>query len=140
MMQARQIRPNAASERQALRKRIGQMYAAFNDEDWQKCYSMLDPKLRESGKVAASVYAEQLEAFKHVYGEIKPWHLRVSLHLKERNSQQESRPFAYVYVVWQDSAHGFHMFRERWIKHAGHWYTRVAGLVPNQQHSVRNEL
>jgi len=25
------------------------------------------------------------------------------------------------------------MFKERWVKDSGHWYTRVAGLVPNRQ-------
>ena len=54
-----------------------------------------------------------------------------SLHGDARTVGSDRRPFAYVYVVWQDEAHGFHMFRERWVKDRGWWFTRVVGLVPN---------
>jgi len=67
-----------------------------------------------------------------VYGSVHPWETRLSLHLDAGPTQQDKRPFAYVYVVWQDDCHGFHMFRERWIKEKGEWFTRVVGLVPNR--------
>ena len=85
-----------------------------------------------------AVYAEGLRAFKEVYETINLWQIRISLHLDARSNKHDDRPFAYVYVVWQDAAHGFHMFRERWVKDANRWYTRVAGLVPNRRKSVRD--
>jgi hypothetical protein len=139
MIKTKHAKSSTATERKALRQRIKQMYDAFNRESWDTCFSLLDPRLRDPSKVKLPVYAQQLQAFHKAYGQIKPWHVRLSLHLEERNSKAEHRPFAYVYVVWQDQAHGFHMFRERWVKHAGQWYTRVAGLIANRQETTRNQ-
>ena len=113
------------------------MYGWFNEELWAKCFSLIDPKLREQGGVELSGYAEGLKAFKEYYGSIRPWHVRVSPHLQASSNKHDPRPFAYVYVIWQDDAHAFHMFRERWVKHSGRWFTRVVGLVPNRTGSVR---
>jgi hypothetical protein len=74
-----------------------------------------------------------MQAFKQAYGSIKPWKTQLSLHLNGAPKQRDDRPFAYVYMIWQDEAYAFHMFRERWIQDHGKWYTRVVGLVPNQQ-------
>jgi hypothetical protein len=74
-----------------------------------------------------------MRAFKNVYGSVNLWLTRLSLHLEAASGQRDKRPFAYVYVIWQDAAHGFHMFRERWINDNGRWFTRVVGLVANKQ-------
>ena len=79
---------------------------------------------------------ECLQSFREVYGTISLWYIRISLHLDPATNKRDPRPFAYVYVVWQDQAHAFHMFRERWVQDAGRWFTRVAGLVPNMKESV----
>jgi hypothetical protein len=126
-----------ASEREALRRRVKQMYEWFNRGLWDKCFSLIDPMLREQSKTELPVYVERLRAFREVYGSITPWHIRISLHLDASANKRDGRPFAYVYVTWQDDAHGFHMFRERWVKHSERWFTRVVGLVPNQQEPVR---
>jgi hypothetical protein len=97
---------------------------------------MLDPKL--VSKVEPAGYAERLQAFKRAYGAIHPWHLRISLHLDGSSNKRDPRPFAYIYLIWQDDAHEFHMFRERWVKDDDRWFTRVVGLVPNRQESVRS--
>src|SRR5438477_1334694 len=117
-----------AAERKALRRRVKQMYDWFNQALWEKCFSLIDPKLREQAKVRLPLYADRLRAFKEVYGRINPWHVRISLHLDPSANKHDERPFAYVYVIWQDEAHGFHMFRERWVKHSDRWFTRVVGL------------
>lgn len=93
---------------------------------------MIDPLLTRRGKVKLDAYAELMQAFKDAYGTIKLRWTRLSLHLKAAPKQSDQRPFAYVYLVWQDGAHGFHMFRERWVKNHGQWFTRVVGLVPNK--------
>jgi hypothetical protein len=115
------------------------MYDWFNRGRWDECFSLIDPKLREQGKVQPSPYSEGLQAFKEVYGTIKPWHVQLSLHLDASANKHDERPFAYVYVVWQDEVHGFHMFRERWVKQGDRWFTRVAGLVANRREPVRSQ-
>jgi hypothetical protein len=118
-------------QRAALRRRVHQIYLSFNRGLWDKCVALVDPLLKEHSKVKPSVYVEQQQAFKHTYGRIDPWHIRISLHLDASSNKHDPRPFAYVYILWQDAGHGFHMFRERWVQHGGRWFTRVAGLLPN---------
>jgi hypothetical protein len=87
-------------------------YGRFNSERWTDCFALVDPRLADSNKVNAVAYIDWLRRFKERYGTIHPWHVRISLHLDDRPAT-DSRPFAYVYVVWQDDSHDFHMFRER---------------------------
>jgi hypothetical protein len=128
-----------ASERQALRGRVKRLHEWLNRGDWEKCFSLVDPELRKGSRIELPAYTGSLRAFKEVYGAINPWYIRISLHLDASSSKRDPRPFAYVYVVWQDEAHGFHMFRERWVKQSGRWFTRVVGLVPNRQEPIGNQ-
>src|SRR5947209_19300948 len=96
--------PRDASDREALRRRVNQMYEWLNREAWAKCFSLLDPRLREQNRVEWQTYADSLRRFKEVYGKIKPWYVRISLHLDASSNKHDDRPFAYVYVVWQDQA------------------------------------
>lgn len=114
------------------------MYRWFNRGLWAKCFALIDPKLREQAKVERAAYEDGLGAFKECYGAIRPWHVRISPHFDGSSNKHDRRPFAYVYVIWQDQAHGFHLFRERWVKEDGRWFTRVIGLVPNRQASAPN--
>lgn len=91
---------------------------------------MVDPALRTAGRVTRSAYASQVTAFIAAYGAVKPMFDRTTLYLDEPTKSRDKRPFAYSYVVWQDARGEFHLFRERWIKDNGRWYTRVAGLIP----------
>ena len=109
------------------------MYDWFEKGSWEKCFSLVDPKLREHSKVKLSGYAEQMRVFKEAYGRIHPWLIRISLHPDMSSSQHDKRSCAYVYVIWQDAAKKFHMFQERWVEDSGRWFTRVAGLVPNRE-------
>jgi hypothetical protein len=133
MIRATRQSRQEASERAALRRRVRQMYDNLNRGQWDKCFALIDPKLVP--KLNAAEHAARLQAFKRVYGNVRPWHMRVSTHLDGAANKRDPRSFAYVYLVWQDDARGFHMFRERWVKEDGHWYTRVVGLVPNRQES-----
>src|SRR5262245_1641171 len=121
------------SERENLRRRVKQFYQRFNSENWEGCFSMIDPRLIQGKKVELGTYVERMRAFKSVYGSVNFWRTVLSLHLNGAPNQGDVRPFGYVYVIWQDDARGFHMFRERWIKDRGRWFTRVVGLVPNKQ-------
>src|SRR5271168_4827852 len=106
---------------QPLRRRVKRMYDWFKLEQWEKCFSLLDPKLREKSKVELPAYGERMQAFKQVYGTIEPWYVRISLHLDAASNKHDKRPFAYVYVVWQDAIHGFHILTERWVKDSDRW-------------------
>lgn len=116
-----------------MRRRILATIRAFNAGNWSLCFESIDPKLRAKGTPQATAHAAQLQAFHAAYGEIEPWHIRISLHLDTSTNKHDSRPFAYVYIVWKDAAKEFHLFRERWVKDSGTWYTRVVGLVPTKQ-------
>jgi len=124
------------AERAALRRRVKQFYRRFNQADWDACYALIDPQFTRHGKVKLDTYSELMQTFKDAYGSVKPWSTRLHLHLDPTAKQSDKRPFAYVYIVWQDEAHGFHMFRERWVKDRGQWCTRVVGLVPNRPASA----
>lgn len=93
--------------------------------------------LRDESRVEELIYVKQLGLFKEIYGSVKPWHIRISLHLATTKNQRDRRQFAYVYMIWQDQTHGFHMFRERWVKQGDYWYTRVVGLLPNKPEIVQ---
>jgi hypothetical protein len=125
-------RPRLATERGALRRRVQQFYRHFNEADWETCHNLIDPQLTEHNKVDRDAYFDLMEAFRSAYGSVNLWLTRLSLHVDASSHQRDKRPFAYAYVIWQDDSHGFHMFRERWVKENGHWFTRVVGLVPNQ--------
>jgi hypothetical protein len=125
----RRMSPEAA-DRQAIRRRVRHMYDSFAVDAWEKCFSLIDPTLRERSKLQLSAYADGMQDFKAAYGRVHPWMIKLSLHLDGLPSQRDKRPFAYVYVIWQDQANRFHMFQERWVKDGDRWYTRVAGLVP----------
>ena len=132
MIRAEQPPQIEATERASLRRRVKQMYERFNQGLWDTCFELLDPKLREKANVESFAYVDSLRSFKNCYGAITPWYIRLSLHLDASANKFDDRPFAYVYVIWQDERHGFHMFKERWVKESGHWFSRVAGLVTNQ--------
>ena len=133
MIRSTRHSPPASVERQALRRRVRRMYDWFDEGRWEKCFSLVDPKLREQSRVQLPTYAAGMQAFKEAYGTVHPWMVRISLHLDESPARQDMRQFAYVYVIWQDDAKRFHMFQERWVKDSDRWFTRVAGLVPARE-------
>lgn len=123
---------NDAAQRAALRRRLRSFYQKYNQDDWDRCYLYLDPKLRSAGRVDPVRYAESLNAFRRRYGAVDLWHVRVSVYLDVKNNKHDDRPFAYVYVLWQDAQKALHVFRERWVYDRGRWYTRVVGLVASE--------
>lgn len=118
-----------ASKRTALRRRVKAFYQHLSGEAWNRCYLFLDPTLRADGKVVLGPYSASLAEFKARYGSVQIWHIDISLHLEKTKRHRDDRPFAYVYVFWQDTNKAFHVFRERWVLDSARWYTRVAGLV-----------
>jgi hypothetical protein len=119
-------------ERAALRRRSDQFYDRFNRGDFAGCLALVDPELLRKGGVQPVLYQSGLEKFRAAFTAIRPIMRRTMLFLDEKPRHSDKRPFAYHYVVWQDAQGGFHLFQERWVKDDGRWYTRVAGLIPNQ--------
>lgn len=125
-------------ERERLRRRVHRFYLRFNASDWHGCLELVDPQLQE--KVDSASYSRQMKSFKDTYSTVNLWLIRLSLHLVPTLHQRDRRPFAFVYVIWQDDAHGFHLFRERWVKVDGKWFSRVVGLVPNARSAGSGSL
>ncbi|MEX0714963.1 MAG: hypothetical protein WD066_00170 [Planctomycetaceae bacterium] len=121
-----------ATERAALRRRVKQFYRRFNEADWDGCFALVDPELTRRRKVNLNAYSERMREFKNAYGDVRLRWIDLSLHLHGAPRQGDARPFAYAYLLWQDDTHQFHLFRERWVKDEGKWFTRVAGLVPDR--------
>ena len=117
------------AQKSALKRRIRALYQKYNQEDRERCYQFLDPRLREKTGVEFARYADSLGDFKRQYGQVRIWHLDVNLYLDARANRHDERPFAYGYVFWRDDHQAFHVFRERWVLDLGRWYTRVVGLV-----------
>jgi hypothetical protein len=139
---AKQQKSSTVSEaalKAALRRRIRGLYRSFDLGSWDRCFQYLDPRLREAGKVEQSRYSASLNAFKERYGAIAIWHVRISFHSDVRTNKHDDRPFAYAYVIWQDSQNEVHLFRERWVFDSGRWYTRVVGLVTHEKTNARQE-
>jgi hypothetical protein len=61
-----------AADRQALRRRVLQTYEWFNQGAFAKCYSLIDPRLRDGARVEEQTYANSLKRFKEVYGKVDP--------------------------------------------------------------------
>src|SRR5687767_8838640 len=104
MAQHAQRSKKHAAARGALRRRVMKWYEQFNRGHWNDCFALVDPRLSGANKVSSAAYAESLLRFKQRYGAINPWHVRISMHLDGR-PVTDPRPFAYVYVVWQDNRH-----------------------------------
>jgi hypothetical protein len=128
--------PREAPEREAIRRRVKRLYECFGRGEFEKCFSLVDPKLREEQRLVEQSYLSSLRAFHDAYRAIRPWYVRINVHLDATSNKRDPRPFAYVYVVWQDEQHAFHMFKERWVKHGDQWFTRVAGLIVNRQETA----
>ena len=90
------------------------MYDWFDNEGWEKCFSLVDPRLRESKVQLRRIgrHASLQTCLRNCTSlddQDKP-------HLDESLARQDKRQFAYVYVVWPDDEHRFHMFQERWSR------------------------
>jgi hypothetical protein len=116
----------------ALRRRIRGFYARMNSQQWNRCFAHLDPRLRAAGKITSTHYMRSLAEFQQRYGLIDIWYLRASTH-GGALAASDQRPFAYVYILWQDTHKQLHLFRERWVRDQGRWYTRVVGLVAHDR-------
>jgi hypothetical protein len=127
--------PDRSSKEGRLRERIGEFYTSFNKENWESCFKMIDPNLRNARRVEHDKYIDSLITFFDAFGPIQIRSVQVSLHLNEeninpRNSKFDKRDFAYGTVVWFDRHECEQYLSERWVKALNHqWYTRMLGII-----------
>ena len=57
-------------ERTALRNRVRSFYRLLNKKAFAKCFSFLDPHLRETGKADEKKYIQSMSAFLEHYGTV----------------------------------------------------------------------
>lgn len=117
------------TERDRLRKRIRRFYDLFARGEWQKCYDLLDPGLRD-GTVKFDQYARSLEEFRRYFGPItvtRVEELNVGKSAK-RNGGEDGR-VGYAVVLWHGKDNERRLLRERWVMTGGNWYSRRAGLI-----------
>jgi hypothetical protein len=118
----------SSTDRSALRRRIKSFYLHLNHHAFDKCWSFLDPDLRQRGRFEEDKYAKSLSEFLDHYGTIEIVVIKIDLYSGAKVKGQ-TQDCAYPLVVWKDARHVPHLFRERWVKDGKTWYTRVAGLV-----------
>lgn len=122
--------------RSTIRRRLRLFYSHFNAGRWKSCYALVDPRLSSAGKVEENAYVDSLRQFHQAYGSIEMRFVDINLHMEVPRAAQDSRPFAYAYVIWKDTRQEYHLFRERWVLERGKWYSRVAGLVVGNRDSA----
>jgi hypothetical protein len=117
-------------DQKALSDRIEEFYCYLNEKQWSKCFELVDPKLRESGKVELIAYSSSLSSFFAKRGPMAGQSLGRMRIYTDASNKNDDRDFAYGDVTLEDRDHRSIRIRERWVKASdGQWYTRMAGMV-----------
>jgi hypothetical protein len=120
----------ASTQLALLERRVGQFYDLVSRKEFEKCYAMIDPQVRENpGSVTLLQYQRSLESFLNYFGKVDVQRLRLDLHLDEPNRLYADRDFAVGETVWTDEAGEEHIFSERWVRDGRSWYTRSTGFL-----------
>jgi hypothetical protein len=126
------LRSTESARRSKLRNRIRSFYRHLENGQWDACYGLVDPKLRD-GKIDRGAYGRSLSAFLEHYGPIEIIAVpKLNIYSNVQNNKHDDRDFAYGLVVWQDKNHQPHLLKERWVWSDGNWYTRMVGLVTHE--------
>lgn len=114
-----------------IKRRIREFYRRLNRRQFGRCYSLIDPRLRDNpGTVTLFQYEKALGEFLDQIGEVQIREITIhGVHLNEPSKLYEGRDFALCKVVWQDSAGEEHSFSERWVHVESKWYNRSTGLL-----------
>lgn len=103
-----------------LRKRIKEFYRSFNQQNWEKCFSFIDPEIN----LEYQHYADSLERFYEHHGPIRVLSIDLQMHLDEPNKLYGNRSFACGTTKWREGT-----IQERWVKTGGMWFTRMTGMM-----------
>src|SRR5437870_1748500 len=113
-----------------LKRRIRQFYKLLNQQRFEGCYQMIDPRVRlKPSSVALFQYQNALREFLDQFGAVEVIELTVDLHSDEPSELYEGSDFALGKTTWTDEAGEQHVFSERWVWEDEAWYTRSTGVV-----------
>jgi hypothetical protein len=120
-----------AQDRQhEVRRRIHQFYTLLNRQQFDRCYKMIDPRVRvQASSVTLFQYTNALRLFMEQFGPVEVLETNMTLHLEEPSTLYEGRDFAVGKTVLADKAGGRHVLLERWVREGRSWYTRSTGFV-----------
>jgi hypothetical protein len=114
----------------SIERRIKQFYGFLNSGEVERCYQMIDPRVRaESTSVTLLQYANSLNAFRKSKGKLRWVEVNVQLHEGEPNQLYQGRDFAIGAAIYDDRHGQRHTFRERWVREGRTWYTRSTGFI-----------
>jgi hypothetical protein len=106
------------------------MYGLLNERKFDKCFKIIDPRVREAGTIKFEAYRTCLSHFVDKYGplqELRIGHLKLYCKVAERKGD---RDFAYALVFVHDKRGQQLELKERWVRDDdGLWYTLKTGLV-----------
>jgi hypothetical protein len=124
------MKTRTQSTQAALKRRIRQFYKLFNQREFERCFQMIDPRVRHRpASVTLDQYANSLRDFIDHVGTSRILEVSFDLHRREPSTLYENRDFALGKTVWEDRAGQKHVFSERWVREGKSWYTRSTGFV-----------
>src|SRR5437764_6163268 len=124
------MKTKTPSTQAALKRRIRQFYKWLNERDFERCYDLIDPRVRHRpSSVTLEQDAHSLSEFLDRIGSVKIVELSVELHLGQPNTLYEGRDFALGKTICEDRTGQQHVFSERWVREEKSWYTRSTGFV-----------
>ena len=119
-----------ASSQTGLKKRIRRFYSLLNSGDFDRCYEMIDPRVRaKSASVTLLQYENSLRAFLKAVKAVEVLSMEIELHVGEPSKLYEDRDFAVGDTRWIDSRGVENTFTERWVREGRTWYTRSTGFL-----------
>jgi hypothetical protein len=114
----------------SVERRIKQFYGFLNRGQVERCYLMIDPRVRgESTSVTLLQYANSLNAFRKSTGKLKLIEVNVQLHEHAPSQLYQGRDFAIGTAIYDDHHRRRHIFQERWVREGRTWYTRSTGFI-----------
>jgi hypothetical protein len=124
------MKTKSATASATLKRRIRHFYTLLSDGQFERCYEMIDPRVRQkSESVTLLQYEDALVSFVKSVGSIGNLAITIDLHVGEPSRLYEDRDFAIGRTTWQDIRGHEHVFAERWVREGDLWYTRSTGCL-----------
>jgi hypothetical protein len=118
------------THRSSLKRRIRQFYKALNQQEFDQCFEMIDPRIRRKPvSITRLQYETALRQFLDHFGSVNRIVIAVVVHDKEPTPLYEGRTFAVGKTTWTDRGGEEHEFAERWVFDDRAWFTRSTGFV-----------
>ncbi|MBX3414621.1 MAG: hypothetical protein KF708_18180 [Pirellulales bacterium] len=114
----------------AVERRIRRFFDLLNDEQFEKCYQMIDPRIRDRAtSVTLLQYIDSAKRFREKSGRLDLLSVDVESHENEPSPLYEDRDFSIGKSVCHVRSGKTIEFQERWVREGRSWYTRATGFV-----------